>query len=590
MGGLDIKSNLKYLLGLGCLLSTYFSLANGTNDFSNLSDKRLDHFTKYYIDDCACLSVEEIQSKAFLHKDHLIFGFNPKALWFRLELDQITYVAESKFLIVGIERSFDFKFYQIDHEIRDIEVMKIGLDQVIPTASLDLSKPLYFTSSVKNFPINASIEMVSTQGELLLRLSERKIPYWISTVVLVLGFILVMGYYLISGERFYLIYSLAFVILFGYELFHAGVLKTYLSPSYILKVNLGINLLYVFVWLPLMYISRFSHRREDYIKFAKYSLLGILINLVFVYAGTPLIIAMVVVALEFIIVQFTLFILVIRKDIRVFDVSEKWFTIVYLFTLITPVLFALENFGVYPNVWAARYSFELVAVLEIVMWGIFMVISINRNNQQRLELENAYALLQNESKYAVIKGQETERNWFGKELHDNIGSTLSAVRLLIQTNPKASQAYLKAINEELIQLSSRYQDPLMTGETINRSIKRYISIINQSEKVNVTFEQNVYEIDHLPEVDKLHIFRVVQELISNAIRHGKSTKIVVQLLKSDLGHLIIYVEDNGVGFPDEYVEGLGLSNIRARLQHRLVDINIASQKGIGAQIEVVLSI
>ena len=98
---------------------------------------------------------------------------------------------------------------------------------------------------------------------------------------------------------------------------------------------------------------------------------------------------------------------------------------------------------------------------------------------------------------------------------------------------------------------------------------------------------------HTHEVDgvlsneaKLHVYRIIQELLNNALKHANATEIDVQVNKMD-GHLFIMVEDNGQGFDHTNAkEGLGLGNLKSRVNVLRGEMEIDSSKDRGTSITV----
>ena len=83
------------------------------------------------------------------------------------------------------------------------------------------------------------------------------------------------------------------------------------------------------------------------------------------------------------------------------------------------------------------------------------------------------------------------------------------------------------------------------------------------------------------EIDKnnhLHLFRILQELVNNSIRHGKATKIKIELDKNESERILTY-QDNGIGFDVTYEsikKGLGMKNIESRVEFLNGDFKIES--------------
>jgi signal transduction histidine kinase len=97
---------------------------------------------------------------------------------------------------------------------------------------------------------------------------------------------------------------------------------------------------------------------------------------------------------------------------------------------------------------------------------------------------------------------------------------------------------------------------------------------------------------HLPQQEQLTIYRIVQELLNNAIKYASASEILVQCIQ-EKDQLSITVEDNGLGFdPDQLQEkdGMGLSNVKNRTKYLKGTMEINSGKNIGTTVNVNLKV
>ena len=88
-----------------------------------------------------------------------------------------------------------------------------------------------------------------------------------------------------------------------------------------------------------------------------------------------------------------------------------------------------------------------------------------------------------------------------------------------------------------------------------------------------------------------NIYRIIQELLNNAIRHGNATRIIVQCFRNEEGFLIT-VEDNGKGFDASQTEqqgkGIGLQNVKMRASYMKGNVDISSVAGEGTSVNIEL--
>lgn len=242
----------------------------------------------------------------------------------------------------------------------------------------------------------------------------------------------------------------------------------------------------------------------------------------------------------------------------------------------------------------------IIGTLTLLVFVFFLVLIIieYRRRQvkhvtEKLELKHQF---QNEVLQTQIEVQEQSFKYFSEEVHDNIAQTLSLVRMkLYKTAGKATDAGLKTGIEDSNELLGKTLNDLrslshvMNGGLVQKlsledSIEKelgYIRDVNELEcEFDVTGEE--YEI---AAQKKLLVFRIVQEAINNALKHGKPKKIHINLAYQP-GTFTAEIIDNGCGFDLRNMintNGLGLHNmyVRAKL---LGSIDIGSEVGIGTTI------
>ena len=193
---------------------------------------------------------------------------------------------------------------------------------------------------------------------------------------------------------------------------------------------------------------------------------------------------------------------------------------------------------------------------------------------------------------ATIDGQEKERLEIGKELHDNINQHLTTTRLYLEVaREKASGDVLEMITHshktlanvinQIRLLSQSLVPPTLGDLGLIESINELCDSLKRAHKFNIDFYFRYFSEEFLPENLKLMIFRIIQEQISNIVRHAQASSIQIKL-QSDAEYLILSIADDGKGFdPADFKKGLGFSNIanRAGLFNGKVEIEAAPGNG-----------
>ena len=106
--------------------------------------------------------------------------------------------------------------------------------------------------------------------------------------------------------------------------------------------------------------------------------------------------------------------------------------------------------------------------------------------------------------------------------------------------------------------------------------------------LNVQFYANA-QLDDLSNLTKIHLYRIVQELLANVLKHARATTVTLQILQ-DKGKLLLTVEDDGQGFHPATAtsDGIGLANVRTRVEvlHGTMHLDAAPDRGTFISIEV----
>jgi len=191
---------------------------------------------------------------------------------------------------------------------------------------------------------------------------------------------------------------------------------------------------------------------------------------------------------------------------------------------------------------------------------------------------------------ANVKGQNSERERLAQELHDSIGGSLAAIKLQLST--------VSEDDEKLKSISNQIDDTYNQVRTISHNlipkkmqdnlfvelIERYLKNLRTKETVIVFQVHPKEEINHLDKNIKVTLYAIIQELLTNAIKHAKATEINIYLNKHNDGINLIF-EDNGVGFQESVLaKGIGLTNIENRVKSLFGSIQIDSHPKSGTVI------
>lgn len=245
------------------------------------------------------------------------------------------------------------------------------------------------------------------------------------------------------------------------------------------------------------------------------------------------------------------------------------------------------------------YASIFFIILAIVII-LFFYFSRKKIIQKELEKKDLEIQHQKDQLRAIIITQEEERKRIAQDLHDDISSKLNIVSLnshLLKT-PNLTLDESEEITSNIINLTAKALEntrriahdllpPVLDKFGLNAGIEELCSEFNSSKHVKVNYVNEVQF--NMSDNDKhLHVFRILQELMNNSLRHGKATIIDI-LFEEKNGKTICFYSDNGLGFERKSKKnqsGLGMKNIESRIDFLNGSISIDSAVNEGVKVIV----
>ncbi|WP_161554462.1 sensor histidine kinase [Sinomicrobium soli] len=210
-----------------------------------------------------------------------------------------------------------------------------------------------------------------------------------------------------------------------------------------------------------------------------------------------------------------------------------------------------------------------------------------------IEQKNHIALLS-----AMLEGQEQERSRLARDLHDGLGGLLSGIKIEmsavrnILTEAKGqglmdkTMEHLDDAVNELRRIAHSMMPEILIRYGLGEAIKEYCERFRNSRiRMDCSVFNYTNDMDHSRQ---MVVYRIMQELVNNAIKHARASLIYVQLQQVE-DKIFLTVEDDGVGFDMEAISGkrsAGWTNIRARVEFLGGDMDILSEKGKGTTITI----
>jgi two-component system, NarL family, sensor kinase len=225
---------------------------------------------------------------------------------------------------------------------------------------------------------------------------------------------------------------------------------------------------------------------------------------------------------------------------------------------------------------------------------------------QRIKQKQKLALLEKEKQLATIdallQGQEEERRRLAKELHDGLGGMLSglkwsfnSVKEHVDGNLKSEaplnkyQSQLDASIEELRKVSHSLMPDVLIQLGLFSALEEYCTNLKLTSKKNIVF-QSLGSERSLNNTATLYIYRIFQELINNSFKHANANNMLCQLTMHS-NKILLSVEDDGIGFNlTNKGKGIGFTNVQQRVEYLNGKMDIESDIGKGAVINIELNI
>ncbi len=238
-----------------------------------------------------------------------------------------------------------------------------------------------------------------------------------------------------------------------------------------------------------------------------------------------------------------------------------------------------------------------IIVIVIVLALLFILILINQK-RQRLFQESISALQLEHEKHILktqVEIQEQTLEHISREIHDNIGLSLTLAKLNLNTiNPHNPPAINQSVEhsieliseamEDLRDISHSLNSELIQNQGLLKALEKETERISRFTRLNVELSVSGEPV-YLPCDKELFIFRIIQEAMNNVVKHAKATTVKLHLFYAGQ-QVEINVKDNGNGFDMEKLKEMncsaaGLSNMekRARLFNGSFELRSEKQKG-----------
>lgn len=243
----------------------------------------------------------------------------------------------------------------------------------------------------------------------------------------------------------------------------------------------------------------------------------------------------------------------------------------------------------------------------VILFIISLLVYRNYRQKQKLqrqrisELEKEKQLTSTE---AVLRGEEQERSRLAKDLHDGLGGMMSGIKYSLQTmkknlimTPENQQAFERSMDmldssiNEMRRVAHNMMPEALVKFGLDTALSDFCEDINHSGALQVSYQSIGMDKIEIDQTTAITIYRVIQELINNTMKHAAAKTAIVQVTKTN-DIISITVEDDGKGFNPAILQpsmGMGWSNIQSRVQYLKGKLDVQSGQGKGTSVHIELN-
>lgn len=234
---------------------------------------------------------------------------------------------------------------------------------------------------------------------------------------------------------------------------------------------------------------------------------------------------------------------------------------------------------------------SIIILFAFIAYSAFIQ-KILREKSQHYQLELAH---QKEVTLQYTSVQESERKRIAELLHDDIGNKLNILSLWINNedslNNKRSREVIKQQIPALIEATRTISHSLYPVNLekfgLILTLEALISNVNESLPIQLIVN---HDYQKRPISFEVQIYRIIQEFLSNVIKHAKASNMLIHIRDTETS-LAVILSDNGVGFDNSILKkGMGLKNIDSRIKSINAFSKWKSKKGNGSRLIIILPI
>jgi two-component system NarL family sensor kinase len=241
-------------------------------------------------------------------------------------------------------------------------------------------------------------------------------------------------------------------------------------------------------------------------------------------------------------------------------------------------------------------SITALIILFAIYFILFLQVYRNKQRQNLLEKQRLKHEYESQLLNSRLEIQEETLSRVSMEIHDNICQNLGAIKHQLSGTIQNNDINIEQLRGVSTDLSENISLLRNISHTLNSNHVSTIGLLDAIEK-ELDFQRSIHKVtfnfdvrgeeDILSDETELILFRILQEAISNSIKHGNATQIDIAMYYLT-GTFRMSIKDNGKGFEsnEKFSGGIGLLNMRQRIKLINGNIEIISAPGEGTEIKI----
>ncbi len=415
----------------------------------------------------------------------------------------------------------------------------------------------------------------------------------------VLLLVLVYSLFLyVSSKKILLLYYFLYVFLLAlFQLNHLGFAQQYLWPNSWFMPNFGFwivgVLMTVFFILFALHFTQIKHTQpilDFYFKIIAVVLIGFALGILLFSGSLHEYTSFAKKLYYYIQLSSAIgFVLLVFFILKTGSTEGKYFSLAFSALLGFGVVYLLREMGWIDYNGFTQNALIIGSLIEVLIFSLGITHIVSKAFVDRQILLEKLQKQQEELLLTTIETEEKERLRISSELHDSVGSQLSFLKVSLEhpswfKNKQKLEDQVDDIADTVRKISHNMTPIVLEMEGLKVAISNLVEKINQSSDTKFHLEW-LDMPNNLPNLKAVTLYRVVQEALTNIVRHSQANDAYLNFTGYP-NEIVIMVEDDGNGFDSKVLNGIGLKTMKNRVQQLKGKFDISSALGNGTSIVV----